>query len=222
MKVLHVVHGSPHLDPGAGGTERYAAAVAHAQGAPLLTRDPTRSDTTLQRGPVNGLWTVGLPVPTEFRGTWSNPIADAALAAVLDHESPDVVHIHHLAHLGFGLVHVAREAGIAVVLTLHDYHLVCGRGQLVNRDLRRCSGPSLDRCGDCLSEHLRATPRLMKLGKLAGELGLHGHGRTALARLSPGPQEKDKIQARLEAGRLALRSADRVLSPSRHLGMRLE
>ena len=222
MKVLHVVHGSPHLDPLAGGTERYAAAVAEAQGATVLARDPHRSDGQTVAGPVPGLFGVGLEPPRDFRGTWSSPQADAAVAACVARTAPDVVHVHHLAHLGFGAVSVARQAGAAVVLTLHDYHLPCARGQLVDRHLDRCPGPALTRCGACLGEHLRASPRLQELGRIAGALGLRSRARGALAAVAPGPVALARVQARLDAARGVLDAADRVLSPSRDLGQRLQ
>ena len=222
MKVLHLVHGSPHLDAGAGGTERYAAAVASAQGAPVFTRDPTRVDGELKQGPHPGLWALGLPNPADFRGTWSRPDADAALSTVIEAEEPDLVHVHHLAHLGFGTAQAALDTGIPVLLTLHDYHLVCARGQLVDRDLNRCDGPSVERCGRCVSEHLRANPRWQDLGRLAAAIGLRSQAREALSHWKPGPAERMRIQARLDAGRAILGRVERVLSPSRHLGRRLE
>ncbi len=222
MRVLHVVHGSPHLDPQAGGTERYAAAVAQAQGAAVLARDPGHDDGKLRQGPAPGLWGLGMAAPQDFRGTWSSPLADAAVEHLVAQLTPQVAHVHHLAHLGMGIVHALQAAGVPVVLTLHDYHLACARGQLVDRDLRPCPGPEPERCGRCVAEHLRARPTLLSLGRLAGRLGVRGQARAALGQLPLGAAERRRIAARLAAGRAVLETVDRVLSPSRYLGERLQ
>ena len=42
-----------------------------------------------------------------------------------------MVHIGHLNHLSTSLVFPAKERGIPVVFTLHDYWLMCPRGQFI-------------------------------------------------------------------------------------------
>jgi len=165
---------------------------------------------------------VGLPAPRDFRATWSNPVADAAAVELVSRLAPDVVHVHHLAHVGFSAARTVQDAGVATVVTLHDYHLICARGQLVDRTLTRCPGPQTARCGRCVAEHLRASPGLQPLARLASHLGLRGVARAAVGQLAPGADALARIEARLAAGREVLTGADRVLSPSNHLGRRLE
>jgi glycosyltransferase involved in cell wall biosynthesis len=165
---------------------------------------------------------VGLPAPQDFRGTWSNPVADAAVQALVARLAPDLVHVHHLAHVGFGVARAVQDAGVPTVVTLHDYHLICARGQLVDRTLNRCEGPQTERCGRCVAEHLRASPGLQPLARLASQLGLRGMARAAVGQLAPSSEALVRIDARLAGGRAVLSGADRVLSPSRHLGDRLE
>ena len=50
---------------------------------------------------------------------------------LLDRFRPEVVHIGHLNHLSTSLVFVARDRRIPVVFTLHDYWLMCPRGQFI-------------------------------------------------------------------------------------------
>lgn len=61
----------------------------------------------------------------------------------------DLVHIHHLTGWGRGLVGVLARIA-PVVLTLHDYWMVCPRGQLWDADEELCPGPSAERCTPCL------------------------------------------------------------------------
>jgi glycosyltransferase involved in cell wall biosynthesis/MoaA/NifB/PqqE/SkfB family radical SAM enzyme len=56
---------------------------------------------------------------------------DAHFAALLEDLRPDIVHIGHLNHLSTSLVAKAAEHDIPIVYTLHDYWLMCPRGQFM-------------------------------------------------------------------------------------------
>src|SRR5262249_3934637 len=56
---------------------------------------------------------------------------DRRFAEVLAQVEPDVVHVGHLNHLSTSLVAEAAERGVPVVYTLHDYWVMCPRGQLM-------------------------------------------------------------------------------------------
>ncbi|MCB9764280.1 MAG: glycosyltransferase [Alphaproteobacteria bacterium] len=221
-RVLHVVHGHPAQGAG-GGTERYVRAIAAGAGAPVLTRD-RRADAPpgLQRTDLgdHALWSFRAPARSGFEASWRCPEAEAALVDVVRQERAEVVHVHHLAHLDLGLPRTARELGAAVVLTLHDYHLACARGQLVDRDLKRCAGPAPERCARCLAEHLRASGPLARLAPLVRRVGLESAGRRALAGPAPRPRDVARSEARAAAARQALAAAHRVLAPSRSLAER--
>jgi len=224
LRVLHLVHGSPRLQPSAGGTERYVDALARATAAPVLTRStsPPAGLVRLDDG-AYPLWVARVPSPAApvFRDTWSVPAVEAALSDVLTRERPDIVHIHHLAHLGLGCAVRARAAGARVVITLHDYHLLCVRGQLVDRDLSRCDGPAPERCAACVAEHLRAAPGLHRLGRIAGALGVRRAARGLVAAPPPGPAIIARAADRIAAARRALEAAHAVLSPSSDLARRV-
>jgi len=63
----------------------------------------------------------------------------------------ELVHIHHLTGWGHGLVR-ALAVRTPVVLTLHDYWMICPRGQLWSASGAACSGPSVERCTPCLTQ----------------------------------------------------------------------
>ena len=222
-RALHLVHGSPRLHPAqAGGTERYVAALAAATGEPVFTR-VTDSTHPLERSRDDPpLWSLGLPVESPvFRDTWRVPEVANALRTLLQREPVDLVHVHHLAHLGLDAVQPVLQAGLPLVLTLHDYHLPCVRGQLLNRDLAPCPGPEIERCARCVAEHLRASPALHRLGRVAARLGFRGPARRLVARGPVGSVERTRIEARIEEARSVLHRADLVLSPSRDLAQRM-
>jgi glycosyltransferase involved in cell wall biosynthesis len=63
----------------------------------------------------------------------------AAFAAVLDKTRPDVVHCHNIyGRLSTSILGVARQRKIPVVLTVHDYKVVCP-SYLMLRDGKPCS-----------------------------------------------------------------------------------
>jgi glycosyltransferase involved in cell wall biosynthesis len=75
-----------------------------------------------------------------------DPEAVWALRRVLDLERPDVVHAHNwLLH---SFLPLKRRARAKLVVTLHDYGLVCSNRRLV-RDGTPCGGPGPVRCLRC-------------------------------------------------------------------------
>lgn len=90
-----------------------------------------------------------------FDGSWAGNIQSAAqvfynpasaqrLTDVLDEFRPDVVHIHNLFYTASpAMIMVARQRGIPVVMTLHNYRLVCANGLLMR--------PGQIPCEDCLT-----------------------------------------------------------------------
>ena len=65
------------------------------------------------------------------RDGYRHSAVDDSFADLLDEIFPDVVHIGHLNHLSTSLVFKAKERQIPVVFTLHDYWLMCPRGQFI-------------------------------------------------------------------------------------------
>ncbi len=56
---------------------------------------------------------------------------DHCFAKLLEQLKPDIVHIGHLNHLSTSMVNEAKQRGIPIVYTLHDYWLMCPRGQFM-------------------------------------------------------------------------------------------
>lgn len=62
---------------------------------------------------------------------------------------PDIVHIHHLSHLTILIVDIIKDFKIPIVFTLHDYWMMCIRGQLIKEDYTLCNGPNVSNCANC-------------------------------------------------------------------------
>jgi GT2 family glycosyltransferase/glycosyltransferase involved in cell wall biosynthesis len=151
MRVLLVVHGFP---PAArGGTELYAAAHAtqlHEQfGDEVIVlageHDPRRPEYALRSERRDGVRIVR--VNNTFRSTasfaesYDNPAIGKAAERLIDECSPEVAHVHHLTGLSTTIVRSLAERAIPCYATLHDYWLICHRGQLLDLDGRVCEGP---------------------------------------------------------------------------------
>ena len=150
MRILVVVHGFP---PAAlGGSEVYAHAHARTLAALgddvlVLTReqDPNRPEYSVREDQCDGLRIVRVNNmfrnTRTFEETYANGTIDGIASRIIDDFRPDAAHIHHLTCLSTGIVHVLAERRIPAILTLHDYWLMCHRGQLLDVDYRACDGP---------------------------------------------------------------------------------
>ncbi len=68
------------------------------------------------------------------RMVWSVPAA-RGMAAAIEEFRPDVVHAHNVYHqLSPSVLHAASSRGVPVVLTLHDYKLVCPTYRFLDHD----------------------------------------------------------------------------------------
>lgn len=72
---------------------------------------------------------------------------------------PTVVHVHHYAHTGIGVLRAVKriDPSIRLVLTLHEFLAIClHKGQMVKPgSLRLCSESSIEACGQCFPERPR-------------------------------------------------------------------
>ncbi|MBN2490474.1 MAG: glycosyltransferase [Planctomycetes bacterium] len=78
------------------------------------------------------------------------PEVDRAMARVLDEFAPDLVHVHHLTCLSTGLLAGLRRRGIPSVMTLHDFWMICPRGQRIHPDSSHCEVIDRERCHGCI------------------------------------------------------------------------
>ena len=163
MRVLVVVHGFP---PAAqGGSEIYAYEHArtlrerHGDEVLVLTReqDPARDEYVPRREVRKGLSVAWINntfrEARSFEETYRNAAIDAVADRLIREFEPDVAHVHHLTCLSTNIVGSLARRGIPVVFTLHDFWLMCHRGQLLDVDYRVCDGPASgggSACHGCL------------------------------------------------------------------------
>lgn len=238
MRILHAIH--DFLPRHRAGSEIYAFELTRE-----LNRDATcfvlaaEYDPAVAHGTLRWRWHEGLTVIEvvnnwEFGGfdeTYSSDRINAQLRHVLDATSPDVLHVHNLLNLSFDLPRIARERGIAVVATLHDYTLVCpSGGQRVHvSESHVCETIDAERCARCFGES--ALARQMRAGSVARRVPGRVVGRAArmVHRLAPaiavsavrsidGPSvHADDIRRRLAYGKHVFEAIDLFVAPSASL-----
>jgi GT2 family glycosyltransferase/glycosyltransferase involved in cell wall biosynthesis len=231
MRILVVVHGFP---PAAqGGSEIYAhdhartLARVHGDEVLVLTReqDRARAEYAVRRERRDGLeiaWVNNTFGRTRsFEETYRNEAIGAIAGRIIDEFRPDAAHIHHLTCLSTMIPRSLAERGVPTVMTLHDYWLMCHRGQLLDLNLQICDGPEPSGCDACLGAAASLSP-LAAAGRSvvhALERGLPGGAADPVRRAAEQAatllwRDGGAPRRRLDHMRAVCASIDRFLAPS--------
>jgi len=81
---------------------------------------------------------------------WPDPEAMIGLRRVVAQHQPEIVHAHNWIVHSF--LPLKRCSGAKLVVTLHDYSLVCAKKRLIYQD-QPCTGPMLLKCLACAASH---------------------------------------------------------------------
>lgn len=234
MHVLLVAHGYPPAS--VGGVETYVHDLAGALAAggdrvTVLAREANRDcpegrvRTEFQGAVAVHLVNNTFRDCTSLEDSYRHPRLLAALMPLLDALAPDVVHVHHLTCLSTDVVDYCRRNGRPVVMTLHDYWLMCHRGQLFDRDGGVCVSGVTGTCDRCLDpvataaaavpgvvvRAVRASPVVRRaVAALAGRL---------TARL-PAASREPEVVRRTRHMRQVAAGVSRFLAPSADLAGR--
>jgi GT2 family glycosyltransferase/glycosyltransferase involved in cell wall biosynthesis len=160
MRVLVIAHGFP--PQAQGGSEIYAYDHARAlvercgDQVFVLTReqDASRPEYELRVEDRDGMrvaWVNNtFRATTSFEDSYRNPAIAHVAARLLDDWKPEVAHAHHLTCLSTDIVGLLASRRIPLVYTLHDYWLLCHRGQRLDTSYHVCAGPGPTGCGACV------------------------------------------------------------------------
>ncbi|OQY41952.1 MAG: glycosyl transferase family 1, partial [Anaerolineaceae bacterium 4572_78] len=97
---------------------------------------------------LNGLF---INLPREKDG-YHQPKLDQIFGMLLDEIRPDIAHVGHLNHLSTGIIDELHARQIPIVFTLHDFWLMCPRGQFLQRNFGQiefhqlCHGQENQKC----------------------------------------------------------------------------
>jgi len=175
MRILKVIHGYPMRYN--AGSEVYSQMLCHALAnrheVHVFTREEnpfkpdyiieTEADTTDSRIKLHVMNLSG----DRHHYQYQHPTADQKFTQLLDKIKPDIVHIGHLNHLSTSIVYAIKQQKIPILFTLHDYWLMCPRGQFMQRNANldselwaACTGQDNKKCAiQCYSGCLSGAPK---------------------------------------------------------------
>ncbi len=181
MKILKVIHGYPPTFN--AGSEVYSQTLCEAlserhevqvfsREENLLKRDYAYRSALDERDPRILRHIVNSP-SQRLHERYRHPKIDRLFSEVVESFGPDVIHIGHLNHLSTSLVEVAASKGVPLLYTLHDYWLLCPRGQFIQRNSKEpwalCDGQEDEKCArECYSCRFSGAP-----GEEALDLAYH-------------------------------------------------
>jgi glycosyltransferase involved in cell wall biosynthesis len=248
MRILQVIH--DFIPRHVAGSQLYCyylscalAARRHSVHVFFTEFDSSRRQYSYRRsmfGPLTCHEVVHNHEYRSFEETYRNRQMDERFERLLDAERPDVVHLHHLQHHSVNYTRLARQRGIPVVFTLHDYWLSCLRyGQRLHPAHGVCDDIDTRRCADCVSEFpivppvvgalrralLRARRRsssgspdvFLERTDEARLARMKAIYRALMKRLAPAAKRAVEAAQRLDALRAACRDVDLFLAPSEFL-----
>lgn len=160
MHILQIIHGYPtHYN---AGSEVYTQSVCNelskTHRVSVFTREenPYQKDFSIRQIEENENLNIYLINNPNGKDGYRHKQMDDAFAELLNSLKPDIAHIGHLNHLSTGIVDVLKRLNIPIVFTLHDFWLMCPRGQFLTRSIgevennRLCAGQEDRKCAtDC-------------------------------------------------------------------------
>lgn len=153
MRVLLVIHGYPARYN--AGSEVYSQSLARALSEAHEVRVFTRQENPFlpqyavsdEADPGNARVRLCVVNNPGSRDRYRHDEIDAALDRVINEFEPDVVHVNHVNHLSTSLLETIRSHGLPLVYTLHDFWLMCPRGQFIHRSAQPGEEPYPLCCG---------------------------------------------------------------------------
>jgi len=157
MKILKVIHGYPPAYN--AGSEVYSQTLCEALSQNhevyVFTREENPFlpdyDMRVEKGKLTK-YLINIPLLRQ-RYRYSHPEVDRVFEDILETINPDVVHIGHLNHLSTTIIPKISRRRIPIVYTLHDYWLICARGQFLQRNPQTtqdlwplCEGQGNEKC----------------------------------------------------------------------------
>lgn len=174
MRVLLVIHGYPPRYN--AGSEVYTQTLARELALRHEVRVFTRQEdpflpqfaTSDETDAVDRRVRLRIVNNSESRDRYRHEGIDSELRRLLDEFTPDVVHVNHVSHLSTTLLRTIHDRGLPLVYTLHDFWLMCPRGQFIQRvaepdqePFPLCHGQDDRKCAEkCYSLYFSGGPEL--------------------------------------------------------------
>lgn len=228
MRILHVIHTFPPYSE--AGSENYTRGLSqalrglgHEVAVCHRIADPTQDEYALTEAEIDNLPIYRINntfrLCDRFETTYRNADIDACFGTVLDRFCPDVVHFHHLTCLSTACVFEVKHRGVPVVMTLHDYWLICQRGQFLRRDesLSLCQKQEDPECVRCWASQLNIPERAVTASRPFGGILRRVQRRFSWTVARPEVRALAEVHARMAHVHDVCAAVDLFISPSRFL-----
>ncbi len=160
MHILKIIHGYPTNYN--AGSEVYSQSICNELSkyhqVSVFTRkeNPYSPDFAIRHKSENANLNFYFVNNPQGKDGYRHRLLDSNFAKLISEIKPDIAHIGHLNHLSTGLVEELNKQKIPIVFTLHDFWLMCPRGQFLTRSIgnennfQLCSGQHDTKCAtDC-------------------------------------------------------------------------
>jgi len=137
MHILKIIHGYPPKYN--AGSEVYSQSVVNelkkTEEITVFTREENEYelDFKFRKETNDGVDFVFVNMARGKDG-YNHPLLNEKFGRLIDKIKPDVAHIGHLNHLSTGIVDELNKRNIPILYTLHDFWLMCPRGQFLQRN----------------------------------------------------------------------------------------
>jgi glycosyltransferase involved in cell wall biosynthesis/molybdenum cofactor biosynthesis enzyme MoaA len=158
MKILKVIHGYPPRY--SAGSEVYSQLLCHELANRHEVQVFSRQENSFlpdyyykteldSDDPRVLVHLINVP-NSKYRDKYIHDVVDEKFKEILLAFKPDIVHFGHLSHLSLNLPQITKALMIPSIFTLHDFWLMCPRGQFIQRNSETpwalCEGQADDKC----------------------------------------------------------------------------
>jgi glycosyltransferase involved in cell wall biosynthesis/MoaA/NifB/PqqE/SkfB family radical SAM enzyme len=138
MKILQIIHGYPPTYN--AGSEVYTQSIctelSKHHNVTVFTREdnPYIPDFSIRYEKISENLSFCFVNMAQAKDGFRHAELDERFTELLQKTKPDIAHIGHLNHLSTGIVDELNKKKIPIVFTLHDFWLMCPRGQFLQRN----------------------------------------------------------------------------------------
>ena len=156
MHIIKIIHGYPPNYN--AGSEVYSQSICNelskTNKVSVFTREenPYEKDFTIRKEVKNENLIFYYANNPQSKDGYRHSELDANFAKLIREIKPDIAHVGHLNHLSTGIIDELNKINIPIVFTLHDFWLMCPRGQFLTRSIgkennfRLCSKQEDKKC----------------------------------------------------------------------------
>ena len=139
MHIIKIIHGYPPVYN--AGSETYSKTVcdelSRHHRISVFTREenPYAEDFSIRHHASSKNLTIYYCNNPNGKDGYRHSQMDDRFATLLDTIKPDVAYVGHLNHLSTGIIDILSERRVPIVFMLHDFWLMCPRGQFLTRSI---------------------------------------------------------------------------------------